>query len=108
MPAMSTVNFIITRSGVIITDGKLLTDGITNLAGAEAKYGLYQLDNLEPAAAAYLDGQSWLDLAQSMDDGDINNSVKQVLSSIFGGAAGVYALGKLPIIGSIIRVRPYN
>lgn len=49
------ISFIFTKSSVVVIDGYQLVNGLTNMAGAEAKYGLYYLDNLEPAAKTYTD-----------------------------------------------------
>ncbi|MBK8816867.1 MAG: calcium-binding protein [Methylococcaceae bacterium] len=82
------INFIITKTGVVVVDGAHLVNGLTNMAGAEAKYGLYQLDNLEPVAKTYTDADTWTGVAKSLDAGNLNDTVKQVLGSIFGGLVG--------------------
>jgi hypothetical protein len=67
------INFIITKTGVVVVDGAHLVNGLTNMAGAEAKYGLYQLDNLAPVAQTYADADTWTGVAQSLDSGNLND-----------------------------------
>jgi hypothetical protein len=95
------INFIITKTGVVVVDGTHLVNGLTNMAGAEAKYGLYQLDNLAPAAKTYTDADTWTGVAKSLDAGNLNDTVKQVLGSIFGGlvGAGFFVLSGSPAVG---------
>lgn len=85
------INFIVTNSGkVIVVDGSLLTEGLTNIALNEVRYGLFELDNMAPIAKEYMDADTWYQIAQSMESGDLNNAVKEALGTFFGGMAGAW------------------
>lgn len=79
---------LLTKTGqVIFVDGNTQLDEAYNFAKDGAEYGLFWLDQLEPVARAYTDAQTWADIVQSLDNGQITETAKNVISTMVGGFA---------------------
>ena len=70
------ISFIVTKTGIVAVDGTRLVYGLTNMAGAEAKYGLYRLDSLAPVAETYASADTWVGISQSLEAGNLNDKVR--------------------------------